>query len=177
MPLYRKPQMDGQERVEIPPSRDRILITYCSGGHCGVADFVGERLLDRGYRHVFVYQEGVEGWRAHGQLLITKRHEDLPTISKPDFVALVQAGSPIRVTDARSAVEFQGPTIPGAVSLPLDGCRAGGDRMPPSRDMLVVVYGQSRWDARPYHLADCLLGYGYQKVRVFAGGLADWQRH
>lgn len=160
----------------LPDDRNTILIAYCGGGHCGVADFVGERLLDRGYRRVFVFEEGVEGWRAHGQLLVTKRHEELPSISKQDLAALVAAGSPMSLLDARAPAEFQGRTVPGAVNLPVENCRPGTEHMPPSVDMLVVVYGQSRWDGRPYHVADRLLAWGYKKVRLFSGGVNEWSK-
>ncbi len=165
-----------EDIAALPADRNRVLITYCSSGHCGVADFVGERLLDRGYRRVFIYEEGVDGWRAHGQPLILKRHEDLPVIRKEDLAALVAAGSPLALLDARTAAEFQARTIPGAMNLVVERCAPNGDQMPPSRDMLVVVFGQSRWDGRPYYVADRLLGYNYKKVRVFPGGLQEWSK-
>jgi rhodanese-related sulfurtransferase len=158
----------------LPPERDQPLAIYCAGGHCGISVYVAERLLDFGYRHVLVYEEGVQGWVARGQQLISRRHERLPQIKKDDLGAVLATGAPVRLIDARSATEFAVKTIPGAQSLTVEKCRADAAALPPSRDGSVIVFGQSQWDGRPYHVAECLRDLGYRKVQLYAPGLRGW---
>ncbi|MHA1568196.1 MAG: rhodanese-like domain-containing protein [Alphaproteobacteria bacterium] len=160
----------------LPADRKKPVIAYCSGGHCGVSWFAAERLIDLGYEHVLVFNDGVDGWKQRGQMLITARHEKLPRINKADLGALIATGAVVRLLDARGPALFTIGTIDGAVNLPVDKCRPGAEGMPPSLDELVVVFGQGKWDGHAYHVADRLLSWGYKKVKIFVGGLNEWRR-
>lgn len=160
----------------LPDDLDQPLATYCSGGHCGISWYAAERLLDFGYRRVLVFQEGVDGWRQSGQMLVTERHEQLPRISKADLKALLATGARVQLRDARPAAAFAGFSLPRAVNLPVENCRPHTPGMPPSLDELVVVFGQGKWDGHAYHVADRLRAWGYQKVRLFTGGVNDWRK-
>jgi len=160
----------------LPENRALPIVAYCSGGHCGIAWYVAERLLDLGYDKVMVFEEGVEGWLKRGQLLVNGKHEQLPTIKKSDLTALLASGASVSLIDARSLPEYTVQTIPQAVSLPLDKCQPGTDGMPPGLDKLTVVFGQGRWDGRPYHVADRLRGWGYRQVRIYPDGLNGWRQ-
>jgi rhodanese-related sulfurtransferase len=168
-PLFDKDQIPG-----LPENRSLMLIPYCSGGHCGIAEYVGERLLDLGYQNVYVYDEGAQGWLERGQNLVTKKQEDSPALAMADFGALLATGAALQLVDARSAVDFAKQTSPGGRNLPPDQCRPGAKNLPAAQDQPVVVFGQSHWDARPYAVADCLRSLGYRNVRIYALGLNRW---
>jgi len=160
----------------LPPDRSTPIVTYCRGGHCGVSWYAADRLLDMGYTKVFVYNGGSEGWQKSGNVLITKKHEGLPQIKLDDLKALLATGANVRLRDAREPAQFAAFSLPGAKSLPLPTCRPGAAGMPPSADDLVVVFGQSRWDGRAFHVADRLRAWGFKKVRVFTGGVHEWRK-
>ncbi len=158
----------------LPEDRRVTMIVYCAGGHCGIAGYVGERLLDLGYPRVFVYEEGVQGWLAHGQRLVNKTQEDSPKVTAADLGALLAAGANLRLVDARSPEEFARQTPPNARNLPPAAAMPGAPNLPPSLDEPLVVFGQSAWDGRPYFVADRLRELGYRKVRIYALGLNRW---
>lgn len=165
---------DEAEIPGLPPDLDLPIVAYCSGSHCGLGEFVTERLALMGYSHVFVYLEGVEGWVTHGQLLLTGRHENLPSIDLHDLTALLATGAKISLLDARAPAEFAQGAAPGAVNLPLKDCRPRGPGIPQALDRTIVVYGQSVWDTRGFHLADRLQSMGFRRVLLFRPGFRAW---
>lgn len=165
---------DDVEIPNLPENLDLSLIVYCSGVHCGLAEFVAERLELMGYSQVFLYAEGVEGWLTHDQLLVTKRHESLPQINRHDLNALLATGAKIRLLDARPPAEFAQGAPAGAVNLPLSSCRPRGPGMPQALDQTIIVYGQSGWDSRAFHLADRLQTMGFRHVLLFQPGFRGW---
>ena len=167
-------QFDKAEPAGLPANRDLPIVTYCNGGHCGIGFYVAERLLDFGYSRVYVYEEGVDGWKKRGQELVGTKQEQVPRITQPDLAALLATGANLRLIDARPAAEFAGRTLPKAVNLTLAACKPGAPNWPPAADETIVVFGQGPWDGRPYRVADCLRAWGRRDVRVFAAGLNGW---
>lgn len=60
------PEMQSQ----VP--RDRLLVLYCYGGHCGLSTRQGKRLIAKGYDRLLVIDHGWEGWTKAGYP--TERH-------------------------------------------------------------------------------------------------------
>ncbi|MDP8222721.1 MAG: rhodanese-like domain-containing protein [Candidatus Lernaella stagnicola] len=169
---------DRQEPIAgLPEDRTRPIIVYCGDDHCGISDYVTQRLLDMGYEHVYVYEEGVNGWIKRGQRLIRKRHEALPRIDAAELAALPAKPSPARLVDARSPEEVRAETIGRATPLLPDQVKPGAAELPPDRRARIVVFGAGAWDSRPYHVADRLRMIGYKNVRLFAPGLSGWRRY
>lgn len=158
----------------LPEDRKLTIVTYCSGGHCGISYYAAERLFDMGYQRVFVFEEGTEGWIARGQKLVTSRHEKLPRITAVQLALRLRDATPPQLVDARPTGEAA--TVPGAVSLTVESCRFGAAGMPPARDVPVVVFGGGAWDGRPYHVADRLRTMGYRQVELFVPGAPGWPR-
>ncbi|HUU54793.1 MAG TPA: rhodanese-like domain-containing protein [Armatimonadota bacterium] len=53
-------------KVESQLPRDRTLILYCYGAHCGLSTRQGKALLEEGYDKVLVLDYGWETWTKHG---------------------------------------------------------------------------------------------------------------
>jgi len=169
-------QFDKDTVPGLPADRSSFLVAYCGGEHCGLGSYAAERLLDLGYQHVFVYEEGPKGWIEQGQKLVTKKHENLPRIGPDDLGALLATGRALQLVDARAAAEFARQTAPQARNVPPENCRPGAAGLPPDQGDLVVVFGQSRWDGRPAIVAEKLLALGYKDVKLFTPGLNGWPK-
>ena len=59
-------------RSQLP--RDRTLLLYCYGGHCGLSTRQGKRLLSEGYDSFLILDHGWEGWTKAG--FPTERHPE-----------------------------------------------------------------------------------------------------
>jgi len=46
--------------------RDRLLLLYCYGGHCGLSTRQAKRLLPEGYENVLIVDHGWDGWTEAG---------------------------------------------------------------------------------------------------------------
>lgn len=44
----------------------KVVVCYCHGKSCGVADYVAQRLADRGHRNLAVYSGGYPEWKEAG---------------------------------------------------------------------------------------------------------------
>lgn len=47
--------------------KDAMIIVYCTNTQCTANKLLAKRLLELGYRNVWIYPEGVEGWEASGR--------------------------------------------------------------------------------------------------------------
>ncbi len=52
------------ELDQIP--RSSILVVYCNGGDCDASKLTAIRLREQGYEKVYIYEDGVTGWKAAG---------------------------------------------------------------------------------------------------------------
>lgn len=46
--------------------KEKIIVTFCSGGECDVGVEMAKELLGRGYKNVYVLGEGYPGWEMAG---------------------------------------------------------------------------------------------------------------
>lgn len=54
------------EIAAVIPSKDALVITYCSNLQCPASAALAKHLKELGYTHVHEYPEGIAGWRAAG---------------------------------------------------------------------------------------------------------------
>ncbi len=47
---------------EVIPDKNKLIVTFCSGGECDVAVEMAKELVDRHYTNVYVLAEGYPGW-------------------------------------------------------------------------------------------------------------------
>ena len=76
LPMRKWAELWPQAESQLP--RDRMLVLYCYGAHCGLSTRQGKALLEEGYEDLVVLDYGWSTWTKHGQP--TVRHpEGYPT--------------------------------------------------------------------------------------------------
>lgn len=76
--------------------------------------------------------------------------------------------------DARDAVDFNKGRIPGAINITPDDFKTGKQKLLVPKGSLVVVYCSGADCETSHDLAKLMADAGFQKVRVYAGGWAEW---
>ena len=59
-------QSTAEEIAAVIPSKDALVVTYCSNLQCPASKALAEHLEALGYTNVQEYPEGIAGWRAAG---------------------------------------------------------------------------------------------------------------
>jgi rhodanese-related sulfurtransferase len=102
------------------------------------------------------------------------KFQGVKTVSLPQAYAQYQEGKSLFV-DAREAAEYAELHIPGALNLPPDRLKNGGEALAavPKDRPLVVYCGQVSCDAA-LKVAEGLQSQGYTQVSAFMGGFRAW---
>lgn len=50
------------EIEKVIPSKDYLIVVYCSNPACRASKFLAEHLVDMGYTNVYKYHEGLQDW-------------------------------------------------------------------------------------------------------------------
>ena len=61
MPINRVDELAPQKL-----SKDDRIIVYCTGYNCGSSTRVSRKLMDMGYKNIFVFKAGKFGWKKAG---------------------------------------------------------------------------------------------------------------
>ena len=103
--------------------------------------------------------------------------EDKPAKPKPRNIsageakAIMDKGEPYKLVDVRSAGEFSGGHIKGAILIPVDEIASRAEAKLPDKDAVILVYCAS--GARSSRAAKILAGLGYTNINNF-GGIMSW---
>lgn len=57
---------NAQQVSQVIPSKEQLVITYCSGVQCPASEWLADYLVGLGYKNVKRYSEGIEGWTKAG---------------------------------------------------------------------------------------------------------------
>lgn len=60
------PEADAKEAAKQIPSKDSLVVTYCSNTQCPASGRLAKRLLELGYNNILEYPEGIAGWQQEG---------------------------------------------------------------------------------------------------------------
>lgn len=63
---YNTPEQGIRESI---PSRDSMIVVYCTSTKCPASNYLAERLVRLGYKNVNKYQEGIVAWMAAGNAI------------------------------------------------------------------------------------------------------------
>jgi glyoxylase-like metal-dependent hydrolase (beta-lactamase superfamily II) len=96
---------------------------------------------------------------------------DAATLGPRDLHALREEGRDVLVVDVRSALEFEGERIEGALNIPLEVLDARLEEVPDVADVVVVC----RTGVRATIAAESLARAG-RRPRVLEGGILGWRR-
>ncbi|MCJ7751932.1 MAG: hypothetical protein MUQ65_12690, partial [Armatimonadetes bacterium] len=72
LPMRKWAELWPQAESQLP--RDRTLVLYCYGAHCGLSTRQGKALLEEGYEDLVVLDYGWSTWTKYGQ----------PTVRHPE---------------------------------------------------------------------------------------------
>jgi rhodanese-related sulfurtransferase len=92
-------------------------------------------------------------------------------ISMAEAIAMMEEKSDYIILDVRTASEFDGGHIPGAINIPNESI--GTDAIPqlPGKDQLIFVYCRSGNSSK--QASEKLVKLGYTNIVEF-GGIIDW---
>lgn len=98
-----------------------------------------------------------------------------PSISREELLLLIKTEAPaVRVVEALPAKYYEEWHLPSAVNLPLDQIEAHAADLLPDRAALVVTYCAGATCENSRLAAEQLRKLGYQDVREYREGKADW---
>ena len=96
------------------------------------------------------------------------------TINTDGVRAVLQAGAPVTVLDARSGKYDDGRRIPGAKSLNAGSSAEEVTKTLPDKNALVITYCAGLKCGASHQLADSLKKAGYANVIEYPEGIAGW---
>ena len=67
IPGARNVRYDAVTAKDLPESKDARMAFYCTNEKCGASNKAATAALGLGYKNVFVYKPGIDGWKAAGQ--------------------------------------------------------------------------------------------------------------
>jgi hydroxyacylglutathione hydrolase len=106
-----------------------------------------------------------EAWRtSQGHL------QTIPTLTLADVSTQLKRSNPI-VLDVRSEGEWKSGHVPGSLNLPLGSLDQRMDEIPDARPLIV----HCQTGARAAMAASLLRARGFEDVRLFLGGFAEWR--
>jgi len=98
---------------------------------------------------------------------------DEPTIARADLQRAIADGT-VTVVDALPENAYQHRHLPTAVNLTAEDAPAMADTVLPERSRLIVAYSTDAACTRGPDLVATLIRIGYQRVRLYSGGIEDW---
>jgi len=139
--------------------KDKEIIVYCGGWHCGKSPKVAGMLKKKGFTNVKLYQAGEPEWK--------KRY--YVEVGTPVVAAAYKKGSAVLI-DARPYKKYLGATIPSSVSIPDTAMDKLAGRFPADKNTPIITYCGGYNCHKSHAVADKLLSLGYTNVKVYAGG-------
>ena len=151
----------------LPRDRDAIIVTFCQGFQCHLADEVARLLIKDGYKNVKVYKGGYPEWKEHEYALmgIIKECKTAPMgVCMPRYSAVNMNGATvyrgnddgmidqfwfatvvldklpanIQLVDLRKPELFDQGHIKGAINVPFANDKIDTSKLP--KDKLAVFY-------------------------------------
>lgn len=65
------PEAGEQEMAAAIPSKDALIVTYCTNPACPASGELAKNLKQQGYRNVIKFPEGIQGWMMAGFEVVT----------------------------------------------------------------------------------------------------------
>lgn len=96
-------------------------------------------------------------------------------ISRVELQSKIESHTALVLLEALPEPYFRQGHLPGARHMPHDHVRELAPTLAPDRDAEIVVYCASATCQNSHVAARTLASMGYAKVRVFAGGKAEWE--
>ena len=98
-------------------------------------------------------------------------------IERPELQTALASATPPILLEALGEAYYQKAHLPGAIALPLDRLEAIARERLSDKTAALVVYCASSTCRNSDVAAKVLRDRGYQNVRVYVGGKADWMEN
>ncbi len=145
--------------------KDKEIIVFCGGWHCGKSPKVAGMLKAKGYTNVKLYQAGEPDWRK-------KYYVEVGT---PVVLSAMKKNSAL-IIDARPYKKFLSAAIPGAMAIPDTKVDKLKGRFPVDKNTVIITYCGGYHCGKSHKVARVLLKNGYKSVKVYAGGMPEWKK-
>jgi rhodanese-related sulfurtransferase len=97
------------------------------------------------------------------------------TVTREEILNALANGAPLQLVEALDEPYFRAGHLPGAINMPLARVAEVAREALPDQKADVVVYCASKTCENSHVAARKLRALGYVRVRVYAGGKADWR--
>ena len=145
--------------------KDREIIVYCGGWHCGKSPKVAGMLKAKGYTNVKLYQAGEPEWKKNYYV----------EVGTPVVASAMKKNSALLI-DARPYKKFLGSTIPGSLAIPDTQIDKLKGRFPVDKNTLIITYCGGYHCGKSHAVARELIKEGYKNVKVYAAGVPGWKK-
>lgn len=146
-------------------AKDKEILVYCGGWHCGKSPKVAALIKKMGFTNVKLYQAGEPEWKK-------KSYVEIGT----PVVAVAYKKNSAIIMDARPFKKFLGSTIPGAVGFPDTKMAELEGRLPVDKTTPIITFCGGYNCHKSHAVAKRLLELGYANVKVYAGGMPAWKK-
>ena len=148
--------------------KDKTIIFYCGGLHCGLSPASAEIAMKAGFEKVKVWYEGDPGWIKAGNYTIIDTQGVEKYASKPSL-------KPYLLIDSRPAVKYNKSFIPTAIALPKAEFDLKKGLLPNDKNIPLIFYCGGYKCELSHESAKLALGMGYKNVAVYAAGEPAWK--
>ncbi len=145
--------------------KDREILVFCGGWHCGKSPKVAGALKKKGFTDVKLYQAGEPEWKKRSYV----------EVGTPVVVAVQKKNSAF-IIDARPYKKYLGGAVAGAVSMPDMQIDKFVGRFPADKATKIITYCGGYNCAKSHVVARKLISLGYSDVSVYAGGMPAWKK-
>lgn len=166
-----------EKAASLPENKDHPIACYCGSDKCAMSFFAADALQKMGYSKVFVYEQGVKGWKQEGRLPIPTELDRWSSIHTHDLRLMVQSGGPVILFDTRCENEYLNGSIYGAKNLSPLTINSENSLLPEDKSAFIVLFGSCPVDESPFVAANALKNLGYDKVRIYRNGYSGWQHN
>lgn len=163
-----------KERSLLRAPKDATVVFYCNGVKCGKSKKSAKIAVEMGYRHIYLYAEGMPVWEEKGYPIYAgpeyEKKVETTKIPPKELKALMD-GKPgtFTLVDVRDPNEYAEGHIPGAINIPVTIFAAGSGVL--DKEKRIIVYCNS--GGRSYNAYRKLQKLGYPSINQAI--FADWE--
>lgn len=165
-----------QAKSLLPKNKNTLLIFYGDGLTCELSSNSAEKAKKLGFKNVKVYQEGIPAWtNASNYLAVTGNYTKHHIME----VAMINDDKqPAAILDVRPYAKYFETHIPNAVNVDeTNFAKKFTGTVPQKKNTEIIIYCDGFSCGSSYLVAEGLIGEGYTNVKVYAGGIQEWNTH
>lgn len=146
-------------------AKNKEIIVYCGGWHCGKSPKVAGMLKKKGFTNVKLYQEGEPAWKKKSYV----------EVGTPVVAAAMKKNTAV-IMDARPYNKYLGATIPSSVAMPDTQIAKLAGRYPADKMTAIITFCGGYNCHKSHVVANDLVAKGYKNVKVYAAGMPAWKK-